>query len=81
VRARRPDRKMWCRMELSAGDIIVAERLADIMSNYDYACIDGKTVLDLAVSLRDFFRSEGVKTHPEEAERHAREIGISLLNP
>lgn len=68
-------------MELCAGDIFMAERLADLMSNYDYAFIEGTTVVDLAASLRDFLRSRGLQTHPEGAEMYAREAGIALLNP
>jgi hypothetical protein len=65
-------------MELRAGDIIVAERVADLMSNYEYAYIDGKSVVDLAALLRGFLSSEGVPTCPEEAERYARKAGISF---
>ncbi|WP_157411545.1 hypothetical protein [Actinoplanes rectilineatus] len=65
-------------MELSAGDILVAERLADLMSNYKYAFIDGSGVVDLAVALCSFLRSEGVQTSPEEAEQYARTAGIAL---
>ncbi|GAA1624684.1 hypothetical protein [Actinoplanes couchii] len=68
-------------MELSAGDIFMAERLADLMSNYDYACIDGSTVIELAASLRDFLLSKGVQTSPAGAERYVREAGVVPLNP
>jgi hypothetical protein len=67
-------------MELSTGDIIVAERVADLMANYEYACIDGKTVIDLANLLCAFLCGEGVQTRPEAAEKYAREAGIAVVN-
>jgi hypothetical protein len=70
---------MGCSMKLSAGDIIVAEGLADLMSNYGYAFIDGETVVALATSLCEFLRSEDVPTHPDSAEQNARRAGFFPL--
>ncbi|WP_285556089.1 hypothetical protein [Actinoplanes regularis] len=68
-------------MEIRAGDIIVAERVADIMSNYGYAEIDEEKAVDLAALLCAFLHSEGVRTCPEEAEKYAREAGIYIVSP
>jgi hypothetical protein len=53
--------------------------VADLMSNYGYAFIDGETVVALASSLCAFLRSEDVPTHPDDAEQNARRAGFFPL--
>jgi len=72
--------RIRCGMKLCEGDMIMAERVADLMSDYGYAYFDDEKTVDLAAWLCEFWLREGIQTRPDKAEKYASDAGIIFLS-
>ena len=67
-------------MQIYKGDIIMAERVADLMADYGYAVFGDEKAAGLAASMGEYLLGEGVQTNPEEAEKFFQKSGNTFLD-